>query len=176
MISAGSGFNGGSVSISSGKSDSNGKGGSLMLSGDSSVKLSSSSPSGSVEISSGSSLSESSSGSLFIGSGDSQAGSAGGIKIISGKSASSSRGSDLTLKSGDILSSPVDLSMNYNVYSRRSKCDFFIEPHGLGKFGVFDIKKAPELFQAGYDRTMEYIEENPSILELAVKTKKSVSV
>lgn len=76
----------------------------------------------------------------------------------------------------NLIERSVIMSMNYNVYSRKSKCDFFIEAVGLGKFGVFDIKKAPELFQAGYDRTMEYIEENPSILELAVKTKKSVPI
>jgi NTE family protein len=66
--------------------------------------------------------------------------------------------------------------MNYNVYSRKPKCDYFIEAHGLGKYGVFDIKKAPQLFQAGYDEAMKVIQENPSILELANPSAKHLSV
>lgn len=76
----------------------------------------------------------------------------------------------------NLIERSVIMAMNYNVYSRESKCDFFIEAPGLGKYGVFDIKKAPELFQAGYDRTMQYIEENPEILELAANTQNSVSL
>lgn len=66
-----------------------------------------------------------------------------------------------------LIERSVIMAMNSNVYSRKSKCDFFIEAPGLGKYGVFDIKKAPELFQAGYDRVQQFIEENPAILELA---------
>ena len=66
-----------------------------------------------------------------------------------------------------LIERSVIMAMNSNVYSRKSKCDFFIEAPGLGKYGVFDIKKAPELFQAGYDRVQRFIEENPAILELA---------
>ncbi|MCE7055474.1 patatin-like phospholipase family protein [Algoriphagus sp. AGSA1] len=72
-----------------------------------------------------------------------------------------------------LIERSVIMSMNYNVYSRKSKCDFFIEPPGLGRYGVFDIKKAPELFAVGYEHTMKFIENNPSILELAVKGTKS---
>lgn len=66
-----------------------------------------------------------------------------------------------------LIERTVIMAMNSNVYSRMSKCDFFIEAQGLGRYGVLDIKKAPELFQAGYDRTMEFAEENPSLLELS---------
>jgi NTE family protein len=67
----------------------------------------------------------------------------------------------------NLIERSVIMSMNFNVYSRKSKCDFFIEAPGLAKYGVFDIKKAAQLFQAGYDQTMFYIEENPTILQLA---------
>ncbi|GAB2500929.1 patatin-like phospholipase family protein [Algoriphagus taiwanensis] len=67
----------------------------------------------------------------------------------------------------NLIERSVIMTMNYNVYSRKSKCDYFIEAPGLGKYGVFDIKKAPELFQSGYDAAMKIVEENPSILELA---------
>jgi NTE family protein len=72
-----------------------------------------------------------------------------------------------------LIERSVIMAMNYNVYSRESKCDYFIEPPGLGRYGVFDIKKASELFGVGYDYTMKYIENNPSILELAVQPNKS---
>ncbi|RAI91637.1 patatin-like phospholipase family protein [Algoriphagus yeomjeoni] len=73
-----------------------------------------------------------------------------------------------------LIERSVIMAMNYNVYSRKAKCDYFIEPPALGKYGVFDIKKAPELFSVGYDHTIKYIEENPSILELAVQPNKSI--
>ncbi len=72
-----------------------------------------------------------------------------------------------------LIERSVIMAMNYNVYSRESKCDYFIEPPGLGRYGVFDIKKAPELFGVGYDYTMNYIENNPSILDLAVNIKQA---
>lgn len=72
-----------------------------------------------------------------------------------------------------LIERSVIMAMNYNVYSRKSKCDYFIEPPGLGRYGVFDIKKASELFGVGYDHTMNFIENNPSILELAVNSNKS---
>lgn len=73
-----------------------------------------------------------------------------------------------------LIERSVIMAMNYNVYSRKSKCDYFIEPPGLAKYGVFDIKKASELFGVGYEYTMSFIENNPSILELAVESNKSI--
>lgn len=67
----------------------------------------------------------------------------------------------------NLIERAVIMSMNYNVYSRKSKCDYFIEPQGLARYGVFDYKKAPVIFQAGYDATIQFIEENQSILTLA---------
>lgn len=65
-----------------------------------------------------------------------------------------------------LIERSVIMSMNFNVYSRRDKCDHFIEAKGLGKYGVFDIKKASELYRAGFEATHSYIEQNPSILDL----------
>jgi NTE family protein len=75
----------------------------------------------------------------------------------------------------NLIERSVIMSMNYNVYSRKSKCDYFIEAPGLGKYGVFDFKKAPELFQAGYDQTMRVFEENPSMQELIQSPQHSKS-
>ncbi|UJP63908.1 patatin-like phospholipase family protein [Mongoliitalea daihaiensis] len=64
----------------------------------------------------------------------------------------------------NLIERTVIMSMNYNVYSRKNKCDYFIEPQGLARYGVFDYKKAPEIFQAGYDATVKFIEQNETIL------------
>lgn len=71
-----------------------------------------------------------------------------------------------------LIERSVIMSMNYNVYSRKNKCDFFIEPKGLAKFGVFDIKKARDIFQNGYEAAIAYIDENPEIKGISVKKQK----
>jgi len=68
-----------------------------------------------------------------------------------------------------LIERTVIMSMNFNVYSRKNKCDFFIEPHGLARFGVFDIKKADEIFEAGYNGAIAYIEGNKALQNLATK-------
>lgn len=71
-----------------------------------------------------------------------------------------------------LIERTVIMSMNYNVYSRKEKCDFFIEPKGLAKYGVFDIKKAKEIFDFGYESTIAYIDENKEMKELSFKKNK----
>jgi len=66
----------------------------------------------------------------------------------------------------NLLERAVMMNLNFNVYTRKGACDYFIEAPGLGKYSVFDLKKAPELFQAGYKEAMRVIETNPSLIEL----------
>ncbi len=66
----------------------------------------------------------------------------------------------------NLIERAVMMNLNFNVYTRKGACDYFIEAPGLGKYGVFDLKKAPELFQAGYQQAMRVIEANPKLLEL----------
>ncbi|SNS26830.1 NTE family protein [Belliella buryatensis] len=75
----------------------------------------------------------------------------------------------------NLIERTVIMSMNYNVYSRKNKCDFFIEPQGLAKYGVFDIKKSKDIFEAGYKATCEYIESNPEFRSLG-KSEQKVEV
>ena len=67
----------------------------------------------------------------------------------------------------NLIERAVMMNMNFNVYTRKAACDYFIEPLGLGNFGVFDIKKAPDLFQAGYTQTMHVIEANAELKDFA---------
>ncbi|MEX2511625.1 MAG: patatin-like phospholipase family protein [Cyclobacteriaceae bacterium] len=57
-----------------------------------------------------------------------------------------------------LIERTVIMSMNYNVYIRKEKCDFFIEPKGLARYGVLEIKKAREIFQEGYQAGVSAIE------------------
>lgn len=43
------------------------------------------------------------------------------------------------------------LTINANAYSRRKYCDLFIEPPGLKTFNLFDLGKAEEMYQIGYE-------------------------
>ncbi len=43
------------------------------------------------------------------------------------------------------------LTINANAYSRRPFCDIFIEPPALKTFRVFDLGRADDIFQIGYD-------------------------
>jgi NTE family protein len=67
----------------------------------------------------------------------------------------------------NLIERAVMMNMNFNVYTRKAACTYFIEPPGLGKFGVFDINKAPDLFQAGYAQAMQVIEAHPELQDFA---------
>ena len=66
----------------------------------------------------------------------------------------------------NLLERAVMMNLNFNVYTRKGACDYFIEAPELGKYSVFDLKKAPELFQAGYQEAMRVIEANPSLIQV----------
>ncbi|WP_186757847.1 patatin-like phospholipase family protein [Echinicola salinicaeni] len=70
-----------------------------------------------------------------------------------------------------LIERTVIMSMNYNVYNRKSKCDYFIEAEGLAQYGVFDLKKAKELFTAGYEAAKNYIINHPSLADLGQAEK-----
>ncbi|MBS9524649.1 patatin-like phospholipase family protein [Litoribacter ruber] len=65
-----------------------------------------------------------------------------------------------------LIERTVIMSMNFNSYSRKEKCDYFIEPTEMARFGAFDIKRAKDIFTAGYEGGLEYIENTPSLLNL----------
>ncbi|MGB3465209.1 MAG: patatin-like phospholipase family protein [Cyclobacteriaceae bacterium] len=58
------------------------------------------------------------------------------------------------------------LAINCNIEARKGLCDLFIEPTGLDKFGVFDIKKAKDIFEIGYNFTHKLFEDDASLEEL----------
>lgn len=52
------------------------------------------------------------------------------------------------------------LSINANVEISKKECDILIEPKELRKFGTFDVKKAHDIYQIGYEATMHYFNMN----------------
>jgi NTE family protein len=62
-----------------------------------------------------------------------------------------------------LIERSVIMALNYNVYSRKIKCDYFIDPPGLAQFGVLDIKKAKEIYATGYQYCKNFLIENPSL-------------
>jgi NTE family protein len=66
-----------------------------------------------------------------------------------------------------LIERTVIMSMNYNVYSRRGMCDHFIEPLGLARFGVLEIKRAREIYDIGYQFMRSYLELHPHLNAVA---------
>jgi NTE family protein len=62
-----------------------------------------------------------------------------------------------------LIERTVVMSMNYNAYSRKSQCDYFLEPSGLAQFGVLEIKKTKEIFSIGYESALEFLDNLPEI-------------
>ena len=55
------------------------------------------------------------------------------------------------------------MTINYNVYARKSKCDIFLEPKALCQYNVFDFKKAQEIFDIGYHHTIKYFSKKSKL-------------
>jgi NTE family protein len=55
------------------------------------------------------------------------------------------------------------MTINYNVYARKGKCDVFLEPKALSKFNVFDFKKGQEIFDIGYHYTIKYFSKKSKL-------------
>jgi NTE family protein len=66
-----------------------------------------------------------------------------------------------------LIERSVIMALNYNVYSRKIKCDYFIDPPGLAQFGVLEIKKAKEIYATGYQYCKKFLIENRSLTDFA---------
>ncbi len=73
-----------------------------------------------------------------------------------------------------LIERTVIMSMNYNVYTRKDKCTYFIEPKGLAQYGVLEIKKAREIFKEGYEAGILAIEAYPKLKSINNKSLDSI--
>jgi len=58
------------------------------------------------------------------------------------------------------------LAINCNIEIRKVQCDLFVEPEGLDRYAVFDIKKTKEIFEIGYEYANSLLESDGSIKRL----------
>lgn len=63
------------------------------------------------------------------------------------------------------------LAVYNNVKHSKTLCDFIIEPENLSRFSGFDVKKAKEIFQIGYDYTLKILPNLLTTLEKHDKEK-----
>ncbi|HTI92399.1 MAG TPA: patatin-like phospholipase family protein [Puia sp.] len=65
-----------------------------------------------------------------------------------------------------ILDRSFHMAISASVYEKSSSCTVFLDPPGLSGIGLFDVKKADEIFEAGYDHCMLHHHELMSFIPL----------
>lgn len=56
-----------------------------------------------------------------------------------------------------VASRTFELCVNARATEMKHKCSLFIEPEEIGAYDLFDIKKADELFNKGYEHTKQFL-------------------
>jgi NTE family protein len=64
----------------------------------------------------------------------------------------------------DIMDRSFHMALSSASRSKIAKCDIYLEPSDLYQFGMFDISKADQIFEIGYQYTLEREEKILSIL------------
>lgn len=54
----------------------------------------------------------------------------------------------------DLVDRSFHLVLSASIREKGSKCDLFIEPPGMSRFGMFDLGAFDDIFRAGYDHVM----------------------
>jgi NTE family protein len=65
-----------------------------------------------------------------------------------------------------IIERSMELAVHKNIHSRRLQCDLFIEPPDLCRFYTYDLPKAREIFNVGYEYAKEHVGEFAESLKL----------
>lgn len=50
------------------------------------------------------------------------------------------------------------MAINVNTYSKRALCDMFLEAPEMAEFGAFELSKADEMFEIGYNNGLKHID------------------
>ncbi len=64
----------------------------------------------------------------------------------------------------DVLALSIRSIEHRNGAKGRKLCDYLIEPPSVEKYSAFSFDKYKEIYQIGYDTTIEYIKNHPEIL------------
>ena len=58
------------------------------------------------------------------------------------------------------------IAINANLNAHKLLCDVVIEPHGLGRYGIFDTNAADEIYRIGYEEGLKTINGNEKLKEI----------
>lgn len=72
---------------------------------------------------------------------------------------------------GNLIDRAAMIAINSNLDIHKNLCDFIIEPHGLGGYGIFDTNAADEIFMIGYEEGLKTIKGNPKMAALVAELK-----
>ncbi|MDZ7741402.1 MAG: patatin-like phospholipase family protein [Bacteroidota bacterium] len=62
----------------------------------------------------------------------------------------------------DIAERTFHLVVSANFINKKEKFDMFIEPDKLESFGLFNLKQGKEIFETGYDYTLDFLKNHKS--------------
>ncbi len=66
----------------------------------------------------------------------------------------------------NLIERSLQITINFNSYSRKGKCDLFVDPYELNQFAAFDFKRAKEIYNIGYEATSYAIDRMPNFEEI----------
>ncbi|MEO1655637.1 MAG: patatin-like phospholipase family protein, partial [Bacteroidota bacterium] len=59
----------------------------------------------------------------------------------------------------ELMLRSLHMSIASATYLQKDRVDLFLDPPAMAKYGVFDFKKAPEMYALGYTYAQEFLEE-----------------
>jgi len=59
----------------------------------------------------------------------------------------------------NILDRSFHFVLSNSVYSKAHLCDLFVDPSWMSRFGMFEMKKAEEVFDCGYQYAKDFLKE-----------------
>ena len=60
----------------------------------------------------------------------------------------------------EIASRSFEVSINSDLKTLSTYCDLYIKPEGIGNYGLFDLRKADEIFELGYESAVKSLQES----------------
>ncbi len=64
-----------------------------------------------------------------------------------------------------VIERTFHLMLSMNIKERIKYCDLYMEPPGLGRYTIFDVRDAREIFRIGYEHTIHSLKNSETILK-----------
>ena len=66
------------------------------------------------------------------------------------------------------------IAINANLNTHKLLCDVYVEPHGLGGYGLFDIQHADEIYLIGYEEGLKALDSHETLRKIVKEFKKGI--